>query len=89
MRCFDVGKTAVQVERGRSLGQPRVAGSDRPGNRGVLGGGGGEPCGVVGGQPADPDEVDAEAAHGLDEVGVGDREVDGRVQAADQPVVVM
>ena len=89
MGGFDVGKTAVQVKRGGGLGQPRVAGGDRLGDGGVLGGGGGEPCGVVGGQPADAHEVDAQAAHGLDEVGVGDRGVDGRVQPSDQPVVVV
>ena len=65
----------------------RVAGGDRLGDGGVLGGGGGQPGGVVGGQPADADQVDAQAAQRLDEVGVGDGGVDGRVEPADQPVV--
>ena len=45
----------------------------------MLGGRRGEPFGVVGCQPADPDQVDAQAAHRLGEVGVVDRGVDGRV----------
>ena len=91
-RCvggFDVGKAAVQVERGGGLGQPGVAGGDRLGDGGVLGGGGAQPRGVVGGQPADAHQVDAQAAHGLGEVGVGDGGVDGRVEPADQLVVVV
>src|SRR6476469_221269 len=92
LRCmggFDVRKTAVQVKRGGGLGQARVAGGDRLVDGRVLGGGGSKPGGVVGGQPADAHEVDAQAAHGLDEVGVGDGGVDGRVQPSDQPVVVV
>src|SRR6478752_876070 len=87
MRGFDVGKAAVQVKRGGGLGQPRVAGGDCLGDGGVLGGGGGEPGGVVGGQAADPHKVDAQAPHGLDEVGVGNRGVDGRVEASHELVV--
>ena len=79
----------MQVQGGGGLGQPGVAGGDRFGDGGVLGGRGGEPLGVVGRQPADPDQMDAQAAHGLGEVGVGDRGVDGRVQPADQAVVVV
>ncbi len=74
---------------GGGLGQPRVAGGDRLGDGGVLGGGGGEPGGVVGGQPADPDQVHAQAPHGLGQVGVGDGGVDGRIQPADELVVVV
>ncbi len=79
----------MQVKRGGCLGQPRVAGGDRLGNGGVLGGGGGETGGVVGGQAPDAHEVDAEAAHGLGEVGVGDCGVNCRVQPSNQPVVVV
>ncbi|MCY1247837.1 hypothetical protein D9M72_612060 [compost metagenome] len=44
---------------------------------------------VVGGQSADPDQVHAEAAHGLGQVGVGNRRVDSRVETARQLIVGM
>ena len=64
MRCmggFDVGKAAVQVHGGGGFGQARVAGGYRFGDGGVFGCGGGEPLGVVGGKPADPDQVHPQA----------------------------
>jgi hypothetical protein len=48
-----------------------------------------EPGVVVGGQPADPDKVDAQAPHGLRQVGVGDGSIDGCIQAADELVIVV
>ena len=64
-----------------------IAGGDRFGNGGVLGGGGREPLRVVGGQPADPDQVHAQAAHRLGQVGVGNRRIDGCVEPAHELVV--
>ena len=74
---------------GGGLGQPRRRRGDRRGDRGVLGDGCGEPVGVVGGESSDANEMDADAAHGLDEVSVGDRGIDGRVQPPHQLVVLM
>jgi hypothetical protein len=87
--CFDVGEASVQVDDGGRLGEPGVAGRDRLRDGGMLGGCGSEPAGIVGGKPADPDQVNAQAAHGLGQVGVGDGGVDCCVQPAHQFVVVM
>ena len=44
---------------------------------------------VVGGQPADPDQVHAQAPHGLGQVGVGDGRIDGLIEPAHKLVVLV
>lgn len=89
MRDFDVGKTSVQVKGGGRFGQPGITRGNRFRNGCVLGGGRGKPLCVVGGQAADPDQVHAQAAHGLGQIGVGNSRVDGGVETARELVVGM
>ncbi|CAI7645787.1 unnamed protein product [Penicillium discolor] len=68
-------------------GEVAVAGGERLGDRAVLGGGGGEPGGLVPRHAPHADEVGADRAQRRSDVVVGDRVVEGRIESRDQGVV--
>ena len=77
----------MQVEGSGRLREPRVACRDGFCDGGVLAGGSRQPLCIVGGHAADPDQVHAQAAHGLGQIGIGDGCIDGGVEAACEFVV--
>lgn len=84
-----MGKTAVQMKRGGCFGKSGIAGGNGFGNGCVFRGCGCKPGGVIGGQPPDPNKVHPKAAHGLGQVRVRDGRLNGLIQPANQPVVIM
>lgn len=83
----DMGEAAVQVNGGGSRCQTAVPRCYGCGNGRMLCGRGFEPGRIVGRQAPNADQMDAQAAHGVDQVGIRNGRVNCVIQLSCQRVV--